>query len=168
LLLSYLDYSKIWLNYHMDDHHSPTLQIEKINPFPCFVELAKSQRRYELCLTSLLIGLGRVSHHWPSKAPLQAPSEKSRFGCLNYLSHPHLRVPFLKSVELFLCNFNSPSSAIVWRWSSAGFACIIFMYSTSATSTSFCRTLALPLFRDCVMLYKWLHNDVIGTPKFGL
>ncbi len=39
----------------MDDHHFTyiTELKNKKNPFSCFVALAKSQRRYELCLTSL-------------------------------------------------------------------------------------------------------------------
>lgn len=115
----------------------------------------------------LLIGLGRKSHHWLSKAPLQTLSEKSRFGFLNHLSHPHLGIPFLKSVELF-CVISTTFTCNCVKVIKCLIACIISMYSTSATSTSICKTLALPLFQDCVMLYKWLHNDVIGTPKFGL
>jgi hypothetical protein len=45
----------------MDDHRFTYItKLKKQNPFACFVELAKRQRGYELCLTSLTKNL-RIS-----------------------------------------------------------------------------------------------------------
>jgi len=66
--------------------------------------------------------------YWGCETPLQAPSEKSRFGFLNHLSHPHLGIPFLKSVELF-CVISTTFKCNCVKVIKCLIACIIFMYS---------------------------------------
>ncbi len=103
----------------------------------------------------------------PTSKPCDINNDNLGLHPMNYLSHPHFGIPFLKGMILscvISAAFNLSYINVI-RWM---MLCIFFTYWTSYFSSSFCNNPTLPSLCDYVIPYKWFFNDVIGTPNILL